>query len=222
MDPLKLYIANKNYSSWSLRAWLTLSTTGAPFEETIIPLDQPTTREAIGRISPSGRVPALQHGELVIWESLAICEYLAEAFPMARLWPESRSARAVARSVSHEMHAGFPDLRREMPMNIRANMPGRGRTDASLRDIARVMAIWRNCRERFGQGGPFLFGHFSIADAMYAPVVARFRTYAVELGAVERDYSDAVWNYAPMRLWVAAARAESWIVPSDELPPMPV
>jgi glutathione S-transferase len=172
MSPLTLVIGNKNYSSWSLRAWLALEHSGVSYREIVIPLGQPDTLARLLEQSPSGRVPVLVHDGVTIWDSLAIGEHLAEALPAAKLWPEDRAARAVARSVSAEMHSGFAGLRSCMPMNVRAKMPGLGRTPASLRDIERVRAIWTDCRHRFGQGGPFLFGRFSIADAAYAPVVS--------------------------------------------------
>jgi glutathione S-transferase len=218
MPSLTLVIGNKNYSSWSLRAWLALSHVGVSFREIVIPLQAPDTREQILAHSPSGRVPVLRHDDLVVWDSMAIGEHLAEAFPDARLWPDDRAARATARAVSAEMHSGFAALRAAMPMNARARLPGYGRTPASLVDIDRVRALWRDCRGRFGGGGPFLFGRFSLADAMYAPVVLRFRTYEVALGDVERAYSDAVLALPSMQKWMSAAEAEEGTVDADEYP----
>jgi glutathione S-transferase len=214
-SPLTIAVGNKNYSSWSLRGWLALEHTGQPYREVVIPLDQPGTREAIAAHSPSGRVPALRHGELVVWDSLAVAEYLAEAFPDARLWPDDRAARATARAVSAEMHSGFAALRASMPMNVCARLPGYGRTPTSLRDIERVRAVWSDCRARFGAGGPYLFGRFSIADAMYAPVVFRFRTYDVALDPVQRAYADAMLEHPGMQKWVRAAETEEWIYADD-------
>ncbi len=211
-DALRLVIGNKNYSSWSLRAWLALRAAGAAFDEELVPLDQPGTREQLQARSPSGRVPVLVHGALVVHESLAICEYVAELFPAAGLWPTDRAARAVARAVSAEMHAGFADLRAAMPMDIRGEYAGTGHTPGALRDAERVMRIWRECRDRFGGEQRFLFGAFSIADAMFAPVVTRFRSYGVELGAVEQSYADAVWAHPPMQEWIEAARREPWVL----------
>jgi glutathione S-transferase len=148
------------------------------------------------------------HGELVVWDSLAICEYLAELFPQAKLWPEDATARAVARSVTAEMHSSFANLRTHMPMNLRARRPGEGRAPGVAEDIARVTALWSECRSRFGRGGPFLFGAFSIADAFYAPVVTRFVTYGVELDAVCGAYRDAVLALPTMKAWTEAARNE--------------
>jgi glutathione S-transferase len=218
MSSLTLVIGNKNYSSWSLRAWLALEQTGAPYRELVIPLGQPDTAARILAHSPTGRVPALVHDGVTVWDSLAIGEHLAEAFPAAHLWPEHTAARAVARSVSAEMHSSFAGLRSCMPMNVRAKMPGLGRTPASLRDVERVRSLWKDCRQRFGQGGPFLFGRFSIADAMYAPVVFRFRTYDVALGETERAYCDAMLALPAMKKWEREAEAETWAIDEDEYP----
>lgn len=154
-------------------------------------------------------MPLLRDGNLKVWDSLAICEYLAERFPDRRLWPEAREARAVARSVSAEMHSGFTGLRSAMCMNIRRRYPDKGRTPDSLRDIQRVLAIWQDCRTRFGAGGDFLFGRFGIADAMYAPVVLRFQTYAVALGGAAADYAAAILALPALKEWMAAAEAET-------------
>lgn len=213
LDKFTIVLGNKNYSSWSLRPWLALKRTGAPFEEIVIPLDQPETKEAILAHSGAGRVPVLHHGERTIWESLAICEYLAELFPDAGLWPADQEARAAARAVSCEMHAGFVSLRGHMPMNIRESLPGGGMTAEVEADIGRIQFIWESCRENFGGGGDFLFGGFTIADAMFAPVVMRLRTYAVDLSTTCRTYSDAVWNLPEMQEWVSAAREEPFDIP---------
>jgi len=211
MRELVLTIGNKNYSSWSLRPYLALAATGAPFREEVIPLSRPDSKAAILAVNPAGKVPVLRDGDLVIWDSLAICEYLAEQFPAAGLWPADAAERARARAISAEMHSGFAALRENMPMDIRARKPGRGHTPAALADAARVLAIWRGCRAR-AQGGPFLFGRFSIADAMYAPVTTRFVTYGVELDEVGRAYVDAVAALPAMQAWVAAAAQEPWTI----------
>lgn len=208
MSELTLAVASKNHSSWSLRAYLALSHTGQPFREVVIRLDEPDTAANIAQYSPSGRMPALRHGTLAIWDSLAICEYLAETFPLARLWPQEREARAVARSVVAEMHSGFTNLRQNMTMNLHARKPGQGRAPGVAEDIARIQALWNDCRTRFGQGGPFLFGHFTIADAFYAPVVTRFVTYDVELDAVSRAYRDTILELPALKAWTEAARSE--------------
>ena len=206
--PLTLVVGTKNYSSWSLRPYLALAHTGQPFQEVVIHLGEPDSTRNILQHSPSGRVPLLKHGELSIWDSLAICEYLAETFPEARLWPQDRVARAVARSVTAEMHSGFAALRQHMNMNIRARKPGQGRAPGVAEDITRIQAIWNECRARFGQGGPFLFGTFSIADAFYAPVVTRFVTYDVTLDAVCAAYRDAVLALPAFQKWAEAAKHE--------------
>lgn len=205
-----LILGNKNYSSWSLRAWLCAKQSGASFDELVIPLDTPETAAQLRAHSPSGRVPVLRAGELAIWDSLAIAEYLAERHPEAHLWPADAEARAVARSASAEMHSGFTALRSSMPMNVRRTAPRAGILRDVQQDIARIVAIWRDCRARFGSGGPFLFGGFSIADAMYAPVVSRFKSYAVPVeDAACKAYLAAVWEWPAMKEWRAAAAAET-------------
>ncbi len=217
MADLTIYLGNKNYSSWSLRPWLVLKRTTVAFDEIVIPLYQPTSKETVQKYSPSGRVPALRHGDRTIWESLAICEYLAESFPNFDLWPKDLAARGMARAVSAEMHAGFHALREHLPMNIRSSFPGRGVTPEVQADINRIMALWRDCRSRFGDGkGDFLFGNFTIADAMYAPVVTRFRTYKVELERDAEIYCDTIMAMPAMQEWVVASRNEPMIVEAYE------
>ena len=203
---MKLIIGNKNYSSWSLRAWLAAREGGFNFEEIRIPLFIPGSRERILSHSPSGKVPCLIDGETVVWDSLAICEYIAETVPA--LWPEDRKARAEARSISAEMHSGFGALRHAMPMNIRASTPYKKHQAYVISDIARLTAIWESCRSRYGKDGPFLFGKFSIADAMFAPVVWRFQTYAVELPPVSRAWVETIRTLPAMEEWRASALAE--------------
>ncbi len=220
MAEFTIYIGNKNYSSWSLRPWLALRHTGAAFAEVIVPLDQTDSTTNLRRRSPSGRVPVLQHGALTIWESLAICEYLAERFPAARLWPEDRDACAQARAVSNEMHAGFAELRNSLPMDISRRWPLGNRLAKAGADVERVTAIWRECRARFGSrgangGGDFLFGGFTIADAMFAPVTTRFVTYAVPLDPVCSAYLAAMQRWPAMQDWVAGAQAEPWVISYD-------
>lgn len=217
MSDLTLVIGNKNYSSWSLRPWLAMTMAGLAFREVVIPLRQPESAEAIARYSPSGKVPVLWDGALAICESIAILEYAAELAAAAQLWPADASARAAARAVSAEMHAGFAALRSHLPMNVRARRVGRGLTPAAAGDIARICAIWRECRQRFAGDGPFLFGRFSNADSMYAPVVSRFATYGVELDAVCRSYCETILGLAAMRAWAAAAAAEPWIMANNEV-----
>jgi glutathione S-transferase len=207
---LELVIGNKNLSSWSLRPWLLLRQAGVPFRERVLLFETPGWRESIGAFSPSGRVPTLRHGELAIWDSLAICEYVAELFPDARLWPADRSARALARAISAEMHSGFGSLRTDLSMDIVARVPRRTRSHETARDIARVLAIWSECRARVAPAdGPFLFGRFGVADAMFAPVATRFRTYDVPIAdEAARAYSEALLALPAMREWEAAAHAE--------------
>lgn len=201
-----LVIGNKNYSSWSLRPWLAMRVAGFAFQELRIPLYRPGAAEEIRRYSPTGKVPCLVAGAVRVWDSLAILEYVAETQP---LWPQDPVARAMARSVSAEMHSGFQELREHMSMNVRMRYPGKGHTAGALADIARVTALWSECRVQHGSGGEFLFGEFSAADAMYAPVVMRFRTYEVELPATCRAYADAILALPAMREWIAAAEAET-------------
>jgi glutathione S-transferase len=217
MADFKIILGNKNYSPWSFRAWLALKATGAEFEEEVIPLDETGTRDAILRHSPSGRVPALEHGKRTIWDSLAICEYLAELFPEAGLWPSEPGARAMARSVSAEMHSGFAALRAGMPFNIRASLPGKGKGDGVQGEINRIAAIWRSSRETHGGEGPYLFGNFTAADAMYAPIVGRFATYKVELDETSMAYCAAIAAHPAYGEWLAEARNEPWIIPREEL-----
>jgi len=217
MSNIHLVIGNKNYSSWSLRPWMALSMAGIPFRETVIPLDTPDTAKLIAQHSGAGRVPVLYHGRQVVWESLAIMEYLAELFPEKSLWPKTISARAMARAVSNEMHAGFGALRNACPMNIRRPARAVPLNDAVKRDIARIEQLWRECRAKFGKGGKFLFGKFSIADAMYTPVVSRFETFAIPVAEETRAYMDAVLNTPAFRSWREAALKETWVVPSDEV-----
>lgn len=218
--PLRLLIGNKNYSSWSLRPWLAMKTAGIPFEETLIPLDTPDFRtkvSALGNGEGRGSVPVLIDDEVAVWESLAILEYLAEKFPDARLWPQHPVARAHARAVASEMHSGFAPLRRHLPMNIRRPVKPRALDDAVTADVARIDAIWSGCRARFGTGGAFLFGGFGAADAMYAPVVWRFHTYAVEVSAAARDYMRAVIALPAAIEWREGARRETWVLAHDEV-----
>ena len=215
MPPLTLVIGNKNYSSWSLRAWLCLKHAGLDFEELLIPLDQPGTRALLDQHSPSGRVPLLKHGELRVWESLAICEYAAELGE--RGWPQAGAARAVARAVSAEMHAGFQTLRSQWPMNARASGRRIAVSAALAADVARIDALWSDCRHRFGGGGPWLFGEYSVADAMYAPVVLRFNTYGAELSHTARAYLASALGDLALNEWLAAAKLEPWTIAADEV-----
>jgi len=208
MTKLKLVIGNKNYSSWSLRPWLAMKQFGLDFDEVRIALDTPESTEKIQQYSPSGKVPVLIHDTLTVWETLAICEYLAEQFPKLNWWPEDQTARAIARSISAEMHSGFQNLRQNMPMDCRARLPGKGMSSEVQKDIARITAIWQECRQQFGSGGNLLFGEFTIADAMFAPVVSRFVTYDVQLDPISRAYAEAILALPAMQEWTKAAEAE--------------
>jgi glutathione S-transferase len=211
MAEFVLFHGNKNYSSWSMRAWLALKASGVDFDEVAFHLGEPGVRERIRRHSPTGRVPALRHGDLTIWDSLAIGEYLAERAPDAGLWPASREERAVARSVCAEMHSGFQALRTHMPFNVRRSSPGKGRAPGVQDDIERIAQIWVSCREKQGADGPFLFGRYGLADVFFAPVVTRFQTYAVELDGVSNAYASAILEHADVADWYRAARAEEWV-----------
>jgi glutathione S-transferase len=214
---LLLLIGNKNYSSWSLRPWIAMKVAGIAFAEQVISLDAADFKERVHKISSAGKVPALADGETQVWESLAILEYLAEKYPQARLWPAEPGARAHARAIAAEMHAGFAPLRRHYPMNIWRPVTRREPTAEVVSNINRIDAMWTDCRTRFGQGGPFLFGTFGAADAMYAPVVSRFHTYGVDVGPVARAYIGAVMGLPAWAEWSAAALQEPWVLPSDEV-----
>lgn len=218
---LHLVIGNKAYSSWSLRPWIAMTQAGLKFGETVVCLGQDDTPAQIKVHSPSGKVPLLKHGDVTVWDSLAILEYLAEAFPQRAWWPKDAHARAVARAISAEMHAGFMPLRSAMPMNLRRHIPLKTVSDEVKADIARIGTIWRETRQRFGEKlsdrGPFLFGAFSNADAMYAPVVTRFKTYGVALDRVAQAYCDAVLATPALQAWYAAAAKEPWVVAKYEI-----
>lgn len=220
MSGLTLILGNRNYSSWSLRAYLAAKASGLPFQEIVISLRMGDTAERIRAHSPSGRVPALVDGDTVIWESLAICEYLAELAPGAGLWPQDRATRAHARSISAEMHAGFANLRRNMPMDITHDRHRESRAEFVSDEIGRIAEIWRDTRARFGARGahgtgPFLYGGFSIADAMFAPVATRFRTYGLRLDPAAAAYCEAIFGWPAYKEWEAAALSETAVVEFD-------
>ena len=214
---LTLVIGNKNYSSWSMRPWVALTAFGIPFQEVRVLLDQSDTAARIAGYSGAGRVPVLIAGEMTIWDSLAICEYLAEQFPDHHLWPRDVAARALARSVCAEMHSGFSGLRSAMSMNIRASFPGRGRTAEAQGDIGRICEIWEECLARFGHH-QFLFGPFSIADAFFAPVVMRFRTYGVSLAPALQAYCERMEAHPAVARWMREALAETEVAGQHEDP----
>lgn len=215
MSDLTLVIGNKNYSSWSLRGWLFLKHTGAAFREIRVPLEQPDTNARIAQYSPAGRVPILINGGVTVWDSLAICEYLSETVLGGKGWPSDVNARAVARSVSAEMHSGLQALRNELPMNCRARRK-LAPSPAARADITRILSIWDTCRSQHAAAGPWLFGSFSIADAMYAPIAFRFQTYDVGLTGNSAAYAKTLLAHPAMLEWLAAGRAESEVVSSDE------
>ena len=214
---MKLIIGNKNYSSWSFRPWIALKVAGISFEEEVVSLDAADFKARVSQVSGTGKVPALADGSVKVWESLAILEYLAERFPAASLWPTDAGARAEARAIAAEMHAGFVPLRRHLPMNMWRPVRQRELTSQVQADIGRIEAMWTNCRRRFGTGGDFLFGPFGAADAMYAPVVSRFHTYGVALGDNARAYMAAVMALPAWNEWKRAALAEPWVLPEDEV-----
>jgi len=211
-----LVIGNRTYSSWSLRPWFAMQVAGIEFTDEVIPLDEPETKQKIAAHSGAGRVPVLHHGNVTVWESLAILEYLAETWPDAQLWPAAPGARAMARAAAAEMHAGFQALRKHCPMNMR-----RARAPIELppevtADVRRIEELWRTCREVHGGDGPFLFGRFTNADAMFAPVVNRFEVYAIEVSEHSKAYMNAVMALPAWQSWKAAAQAEPWVIAADE------
>ncbi|QQS14291.1 MAG: glutathione S-transferase family protein [Rhodospirillales bacterium] len=220
MAEFSLVIGNKNYSSWSLRGWLVAKIAGIEFEEIQIRLYEPDTATRIARHSPSGLLPVLVDKGLSIWDTLSIAEYLHEIRPDRGMWPKGAAARATARSVAAEMHSGFVDLRREMPMNIRASFPGHGHTPEALAQVQRLAGMWLDCRKRFAGSAErddgFLFGTFTAADAMFAPVATRLRTYGVSLDPEARRYVDALLAHPFMKEWCDAAAHEPWLIAQYE------
>ena len=213
---LTLVIGNKNYSSWSMRPWIAMKAAGIPFEEVVIPLYLEGSGERILKYSPAGKVPILIDGDLAVWDTIAILEYLAERFPDAGLWPRDQRARSLARSVSAEMHSGFQPLRQHCTMNLWLPPKPRQQPGDVLENMRRIETIWRDCRARYGQGGPFLFGRFGAADAMYAPVVARFHNYGLPVQGDTLDYMGAVMALPAWREWYDAAMRETWIMQHNE------
>ncbi|MBD2354719.1 glutathione S-transferase family protein [Tolypothrix sp. FACHB-123] len=216
MTQLRLVIGNKNYSSWSLRPWLALKQFGVQFEEIRIPLYTPETASKLQEYSPSRKVPVLLHNHQIIWDSLAICEYLAEEFPHLHWWPADKTNRALARSISAEMHSGFQNLRQNMPMNCRKKLPGKGLTPEVQKDIDRITSIWQEFRQKFATEGDMLLGKFTIADAMYAPVVLRFITYDVQLDSISKKYAEAILELPAIQEWIQAAKNETEVLSQYE------
>ncbi len=216
MADLTLVIGNKNYSSWSLRPWLYLKHFGFSFEEIRVPLFTEGYKEKILKHSPTGKVPYLRDGELGVWDSLAVMEYLADQYPEKKGWPEDPKARALARAVSAEMHSGFFGLRENLPMNCRKIFEVFVPPENAIQDISRVRQIWKSCRSQYQSGGPWLFGEFSIADCMYAPVVMRFHSYGVELGEVEQEYVKTMRNHPAIVEWLSASKVEVEVIEKYE------
>ena len=216
MSKPHLVVGNKNYSSWSFRPWLAMKATGIDFTEEVVQLDRSDTKARITEHSRAGRVPILKHDGIVVWESLAIIEYLAERFPAARLWPADLQARALARSISNEMHAGFQALRSSCPMNMRRPRRRLEISAAASEDARRIDEMWQDCRANYGAAGPFLFGAFSAADAMYAPVVNRFDVYDLPVSRPAKAYMEVVKALPAYREWEEAGRQEDWVIPHDE------
>ena len=214
--PLKLVLANKAYSSWSLRPWILLAHFKIPFEEIVIPLDLPQTRPAILKHSPTGRVPALVDGAITIWESLAILEYLGEKYPDKAIWPKAKAARAHARAISAEMHAGFQPLRQQCPMNFRRPVGAIAFSAETRADIARIEAAWARARQHFGKAGPFLFGRFCAADAIFAPVGSRLHVYDAPVNKATRAYMSAMSALPAWKAWTKDAEAEQWRIAKYE------
>jgi glutathione S-transferase len=215
--PLKLVVANKAYSSWSLRPWILLAHFKIPFEEVVIPMERPETREEMLKHAPTGKCPSLHDGKIAVWESLAIMEYVAEQYPEKAIWPKGKAARAHARSLANEMHAGFQALRQECPTNFRRAPKAVALSEDAKADVARIEAAWAGAQEAFGKSGPFLFGRFSAADAMFAPVVNRFHAYAVPVSPATRSYMDAVMALPAWKAWIADGEAEPWRIEKYEV-----
>lgn len=216
MAEVKLVIGNRNYSSWSYRAWLCLRKCGVGFEDIVLPLDTPEFFKRIAELSPTGKVPALWHGERCVWDSLAICEYANEQFADGRLWPEDAGSRALGRSMAAEMHSGFPDLRNTMPMNFRAKNRSVDVTAATQSDIDRIFTLWSESLARHAAIGPWLLGEFSVVDAMFAPVVIRLGNYGVPVPDQLGDYVRQHWSDPDVQLWAELAAQETWVVEADE------
>lgn len=216
--PLTLLIGNKRYSSWSMRPWIAMKVLGVAFDEILLPLYQPESPAQVLRYSPTGKVPALIDGETVVWETLAILDYLVDRSPGLKMWPDDLAARGMARAVSSEMHAGFGPLRKHMPMNTMRDRAKPRDIPADVEaNVKRIDAIWTQARAQFGKGGPFLFGAFSAADAMYAPVVSRFASYSVPVSAVSKDYMGVMMALPAWQEWEAAAKLEPWIMEGNEV-----
>lgn len=218
---MKLIIGNKNYSSWSLRGWLACKQSGLSFEEITVPIygeDWEEEKKSNDLAPSSGKVPILWDGDCVVWDSLAIIDFLADRVGRDRFWPRDETARGMARSMVAEMHSSYLALRRQLPMNVRRRVEGLQVSNEARADIVRILGLWAEARARFGKGGPFLFGSFCAADIIYAPVVSRFYTYGIPLPGFAEAYMDTVWAHEWMQAWVAAAEAEDWVIEQYEVP----
>ncbi|MEL6238859.1 MAG: glutathione S-transferase family protein [Pseudomonadota bacterium] len=217
---MKLILGNKNYSSWSLRGWLAAKQSGLSFEELTVPIlgsEWDKAKEQMGEVQPSsGKVPILWDGDAVIWDSLAILEYLGDKVGRDRFWPKDETARGMARAMVAEMHSSYASLRSEMPMNIRRQTPITKVSDATRADIVRILQLWAEARARHGSAGPFLFGTFGAADVFYAPVVSRFLTYGIGVPGFAQSYMQAIWEHDWMREWIGNAQAEEWVIEQYE------
>lgn len=218
---MKLIIGNKNYSSWSLRGWLACKQSGISFEEILVPIygeDWDAQKRQDDLAPSSGKVPILWDGEAVVWDSLAIIDYLADKVGRDRFWPKEDDARAMARSMAAEMHSSYLPLRRQCPMNIRRRVEGHPIGDDAKADVVRILTLWAEARARFGKGGPYLFGAFSAVDIVYAPVVSRFITYGIGVPGFAVAYMQAVWEHEWLQDWVQAAEGEDWVIEQFEKP----
>jgi len=220
LPDMKLIIGNKNYSSWSFRGWLAAKQSGLPFETLTVPLmgeDWDKAKAEMGEVQPSsGKVPILWDGDNVIWDSLAIMEYLADKVGRDRFWPKDEGARGMARAMVSEMHSSYASLRSEMPMNVRRRVPLENVSDATRADIVRILGLWAEARARFGQSGPYLFGTFGAADIFYAPIVSRFTTYGIGVPGFAEAYMQAIWEHAWTQEWIAASEEEQWVIEQFE------
>lgn len=219
MSKPELILGNKNYSSWSLRPYMALKMAGVPFSEKLVRMLVPETPKALAKYKATGKLPLLVHNGLVVWDTLAILEYAAETWPAKAVWPKNKKARARARSICAEMHSSFGALRNACPMNLRREkkLPPGGLSDAVAKDVARIETIWSECRKQFGKGGPFLFGKFSAADAMFAPICARFDTFTIPVSKTSRVYMDVVFATPAFQQWKSDAAKETWVIAEDEV-----
>ena len=220
---MKLIIGNKNYSSWSLRGWLAAKQSGLHFEELTVNIsgeEWQAAKRQMGEVQPSsGKVPILWDGDVVIWDSLAILEYLADKVGRDRFWPKDDAARGMARAMVAEMHSGYLPLRRECPMNVRKRIELSGLTDEAKHNVVRILTLWAEARARHGQGGPFLFGTFGAADIFYAPIISRFITYGIGVPGFAQTYMQAMWEHEWMQAWIAGAEDEEWVIEAFEKAP---